>query len=153
MHKLCVTCRPSPCHLLAGLTTGIVVDAGATQTMVAPVLEGYVDTARMKRLHVGGDAVTRRLRQLVQQKVSSYDVAAARSADDALFERMKERCCYVAVHMDREMAVRGCTCVYRSCILTYAAPMPCCFSTCRVVLLICSICWLWYSASVFECTL
>ena len=88
------------------MTTGVVVDAGATQTTVTPVLEGYVDTARMRRMHVAGDAVTRRLRQLVQQKVNSYDVAAARCGDDALFERMKARCCYVAVQLDREMKVR-----------------------------------------------
>lgn len=100
-----VCLQPSPVLSLysQGLTTGLVVDSGATQTTVTPVLEGYVDNARMKRLPVAGDHVTRRLRTLVRQKCSSYAVA---TASDALFERMKERTCYAAVNLERETAVR-----------------------------------------------
>jgi actin-related protein 2 len=104
-----VCLQPTPVLSLysQGLTTGLVVDSGATQTTIVPVLEGYVDVAHMKRLSIAGDAVTGRLRQLVRQKCASYAVA---TAGDALFERMKERTCYVAVNLERETAVRSKQC-------------------------------------------
>ena len=103
MHVQVVAASYTQC-LCAGLTTGLVVDSGASQTTVTPVLEGYCDVAHMRRLAVAGDHVTRRLRQLTQAQCSSYSGAAA---NDALYERMKERCCYAAVNMQRETAVRN----------------------------------------------
>ena len=106
---------------LAGLTTGLVVDSGATQTSVIPVLDGWTNVARIRRVPVAGDTVTRRLQLLVQHKIgmarsngprsnsNPADVgpnAGASGLSEAVFARMKERCCYVAVNPEDEVRVR-----------------------------------------------
>jgi actin-related protein len=81
--------------------TGLVVDSGASVTTVVPVLEGYMDASRVKRLNIAGNHITQRLRHLVQFK--GHDVSGS---SDALFQKMKERCCYTAVNIERETMVR-----------------------------------------------
>ena len=85
----------------AGKSTGIVVDSGATATTVMPVFDYVADPAHARRVSVAGDDVTARLCQLMQR--SGTHVAGGR---DTAIERLKERCCYTAVDVQRETAVR-----------------------------------------------
>jgi hypothetical protein len=70
-------------------------------TTIVPVIEGYADSARAKRLCIAGDHVTQRLGELVQRTGPD----AAWGYDPGI-EQMKIRCCYTAVDLARETAVR-----------------------------------------------
>eukprot|EP00892_Ulva_mutabilis_P009540 jgi/Ulvmu1/6959/UM033_0016.1 len=85
-----------------GRTTGLVVDSGAAVTHIVPVCDGHSDPHHIKRLNVAGDHVTQRLADLLHMR--GYAVGAAHTASGAL-QRLKERCCYVAVDYGKEIAL------------------------------------------------
>lgn len=78
-----------------------MVDSGATSTTVVPVFDYVADPAHARRVGVAGDDVTARLCQLMQRSGTH-----AAGVQDAAMERLKERCCYTAVDVQRETAVR-----------------------------------------------
>lgn len=73
-------------------------------THIVPVFEGHSDPHQIKRLNVAGDHVTRRLADLLHMR--GYSVSSAHIASGAL-QRLKERCCYVAVDYGKELTVRS----------------------------------------------
>lgn len=80
-----------------------MVDSGAAVTHIVPVFEGISDPHQIKRLNVAGDHVTKRLANLLCMR--GYSISSAHVTSGAL-QRLKERCCYVAVDYAQELSVR-----------------------------------------------
>lgn len=63
-----VLLQPTACAVLynAGVTTGVVVDAGHWETRIVPVVDGSVDTDLVARCNVGGAAQVTVLREVLR---------------------------------------------------------------------------------------
>ena len=82
-----------------GRSTGVVVDSGAGRTHVGPVWEGYTLPHHLRRIDIGGDDVTRCLRDKLREDGYPFSTAA----DEEEVRRIKELHCYASLNCEREL--------------------------------------------------
>ena len=85
-----------PAHVLAGLSSGVVVDSGDGVTHIVPVHESTVLNHLSRRLDVAGRDVTRQLISLLLRR----GYALNRTADFETVRQMKEKLCYVSYDLE-----------------------------------------------------
>lgn len=105
----------SPGHLTTvltlGITTGLVMDVGYSETLVVPVYEGIPILKAVQSLPVAGKAIHRNIFKLVAEngKVRSGDVEKPFSeVSEEILEDIKVRCCFVT-RWDRAKKVHDVT--------------------------------------------
>ena len=81
-----------------GRTRGVAVDCGHGATHVAPVFEGHVSPYVRGRSAVAGEAVTRRLQQLLAARGLTFSAVR----DEETVRAVKEQLCFVAADFPRE---------------------------------------------------
>lgn len=78
-----------------GRTTGLIVDMGASQTMIVPVVEGAPQFHAIQRLELGGRDITEKLQILLED--SYQDSIKFRSAMELdILRTLKEKSCVVS---------------------------------------------------------
>ena len=82
--------------MLAGLSSGVVVDSGDGVTHIVPVHESTVLNHLSRRLDVAGRDVTRQLISLLLRR----GYALNRTADFETVRQMKEKLCYVSYDLE-----------------------------------------------------
>lgn len=89
-----------------GITIGIVVQCGHTTTSIVPVLEGFVDPGKVKRLSITGETISEYLLQLLQTRSNSSSLLGK-----AVIDEIKEDLCYCAksIEEDRKLVKETCS--------------------------------------------
>lgn len=89
-----------------GITSGIVVQCGHGITSVVPVLEGFVDPSKAKRLSITGETISDYLLQLLQIRSNSSSLLGK-----AVIDKIKEDLCYCAksIEEDRKLVKETCS--------------------------------------------
>ena len=89
-----------------GITSGIVVQCGHGITSVVPVLEGFVDPSKAKRLSITGETISDYLLQLLQTRSTSSSLLGKTVIDE-----IKEDLCYCAksIEEDRKLVKETCS--------------------------------------------
>ncbi|XP_034017562.1 uncharacterized protein LOC117502613 isoform X3 [Thalassophryne amazonica] len=84
----------------AGRSTGLVFDSGDGVSHSVPVFDGYTLPHAIQRVPLAGADVTMQLKKLLQEG----GVSLSTSAELEIVREMKERCCFVAVDYEAELA-------------------------------------------------
>lgn len=89
-----------------GITSGIVVECGHGITSIVPVLEGFVDPGKAKRLSITGGSISHYLLQLLQMRSNSSSLLGKVAID-----KIKEDLCYCAksIEEDRKLVKETCS--------------------------------------------
>ena len=84
-----------------GRTEGVAVDFGHRVTHCVPVYEGYAMPHYIKTVNIGGDQITSRLMDLLNQNGKGNNF---NPEDKYLVRDMMETLCYVALDFDQELS-------------------------------------------------
>uniref|UniRef100_A0A7S0UQK4 Uncharacterized protein n=1 Tax=Polytomella parva TaxID=51329 RepID=A0A7S0UQK4_9CHLO len=87
--------RHPPSGTKAG--AGVVIDAGFSFTHIVPFFDGHVISGGVRRINVGGRAMTNLLKELVSFR--ALDV----QDEHVLMDYVKERVCFVSADSDRDL--------------------------------------------------
>ena len=82
----------------AGLTTGLVVDAGETLTDLLPIYECYPMYHVFSRLPIGGTHIDSYLKRLLLQS----GIEISNKNDEVILKDIKEKLCYVTIDLEEE---------------------------------------------------
>ncbi|TFL06571.1 actin-like protein [Pterulicium gracile] len=82
----------------SGRTTGIVLDSGDGVTHAVPVFEGFSVPHAIRRIDIAGRDVTDHLQLLLRKAGHHLHTTAERE----VVRTIKEKCCYVSMHHDKE---------------------------------------------------
>ncbi|KAG2389097.1 hypothetical protein C9374_014497 [Naegleria lovaniensis] len=84
----------------SGNYTGLSVDIGHNVTTLTPIYGGYTFYNAVKRVHLGGDDVTKQLKKLLMIEKGFYTESFG---EHEAIRIMKENCCFVARNYDEVM--------------------------------------------------
>ena len=86
-------------HLAAKAQTSLVVDCGFSFTHVAPVFQNFTVNYTVKRLDLGGKALTNYLKELVSYRsVNVMD-------ETFVMDDVKEKLCFVSLNVARDLQI------------------------------------------------
>ncbi|KAL5697952.1 peptidylprolyl isomerase [Ranunculus cassubicifolius] len=89
----------TPDDLISRAQCSLVVDCGFSFTHVAPVLQNFTVNYGVKRLDLGGKALTNYLKELVSYR--SINVMD----ETFLIDEVKEKLCFVSLDVDRDLQI------------------------------------------------
>ena len=93
--KIAICSSPPLIMAARGATSALVVDCGASGTRITPVCEGYVQKNQIKRLEIGGNAVSSHLMDLMKRT----DFVNAFLKDINVAERIKREFSFVSTNL------------------------------------------------------
>jgi actin len=98
----------SPAELIltsTGCLSGIVMDCGHGVTYTYPVHEGRLVRHAIKRIHLGGNDVTKRLLTMLTEKGYYFET----TEEYEIVREMKEKLCYASIDFEQELMEFSCS--------------------------------------------